>query len=169
MPWLLGSKKFRRFLHEYRNVPTKHPGSLLPPPPNPLLGQEGPKFVGKFMNMYQENILDHYKKPRNFGEIPTASAKAHAANPLCGDELDFFLVFDQQDNVTDVKFSGRGCTITIASASMLSEKLTGKSRRDIERMTNDEAVATLGVPVNPARLKCATLALETVQQAIGHH
>lgn len=120
-------------------------------------------------DMYQQNILDHYKHPRNFGEIPDAPAKAHAANPLCGDELDYFLVFDAQDNVADVKFSGRGCTITVASASMLSEKLKGMSRKAIEAMTNVEAVDLLGVPVNPARMKCATLALEAVQQAIGHH
>lgn len=121
------------------------------------------------LEMYQQNLLDHYKHPRNFGEIPDAPSKAHAANPLCGDELDFSLVFDQADRVADVKFTGRGCTITIASASMLSETLKGMLRSKIEQMRNDEAVGLLGVPVNPARLKCATLALEAVQQAIGHH
>ncbi len=119
--------------------------------------------------MYQENILDHYKHPRNFGDLPNAQAMAHAANPLCGDELDFFLNFDSADNVSEVKFSGRGCTITVASASMLTEKLLGMSRADIEKLSNADAVQLLGVPVNPARMKCATLALETVQQAIGHH
>lgn len=120
-------------------------------------------------DMYQQNILDHYKHPRNFGEISDASAKAHAANPLCGDELDFFLVFDEAGKVSDVKFNGRGCTITVASASMLSEKLLGMTRSDVEKISNEEAVQLLGVTVNPARMKCATLALETVQQAIGHH
>lgn len=120
-------------------------------------------------NMYQENILDHYKHPRNFGELENAQAKAHAANPLCGDELDFFLIFDADDKVADVKFSGRGCTITIASASMLSEQVKGMSRTELHNMSNDQAVQLLGVEVNPARMKCATLALETVQQAIGHH
>lgn len=121
------------------------------------------------MDMYRENILDHYKKPRNFGEILTTPLKAHAANPLCGDELDFFVVFDANKTVADVKFSGRGCTITMASASMLSEKLKGMPRAAVEKMTTVEAVRLLGVPVNPARLKCATLALEAVQKAIGHH
>lgn len=121
------------------------------------------------LGMYQENILDHYKQPRNFGELPDAQNTAHATNPLCGDELDFFLTFDEQDKIADVKFTGRGCTITIASASMLSEKLKGVSRAEIMTMTNDQAVQLLGVPVNPARLKCATLALEAVQQAVGHH
>lgn len=121
------------------------------------------------LEMYQQNILDHHKHPRNFGEIEDAEIKAHAANPLCGDELDFFLVFDVNHNVSEVKFNGRGCTITMASASMLSEKLKGMPRGAIKDMTTEEAVQLLGVPVNPARLKCATLALETVQKAIGHH
>lgn len=119
--------------------------------------------------MYQQNILDHYKHPRNFGEIPDAPAKAHAANPLCGDELDYFLVFGPDEKISEVKFTGRGCTITVASASMLSEKLKGMSRTEVASMTNDQAVALLGVTVNPARMKCATLALEAVQQAVGHH
>src|SRR5689334_3592382 len=117
------------------------------------------------LDMYKENIMDHYKHPRNFGEIPGATNTAHAANPLCGDELDFFLVFDQDDNVTEVKFSGRGCTITVASASMLSEKVQGMKKADVEKMTNDDVLKLLGVEVNPARMKCATLSLETVQQA----
>lgn len=124
---------------------------------------------GSELAMYQDNILDHYKHPRNFGEISGSSAKAHVTNPLCGDELDYFLVFGADDKVSDVKFTGRGCTITIASASLLSEKLKGMFRVDIAAMTNDQAVALLGVPINPARLKCATLALEAVQQATGHH
>lgn len=128
-----------------------------------------PSGRGSGLEMYQQNILDHYKHPRNFGELPDASAKAHAANPLCGDELDFFLQFDDQDKVAKVKFSGRGCTITIASASMLSEKLNSMSRGEIDRLTNDEAAKLLGVPINPARMKCATLALEAVQKAVGHH
>lgn len=119
--------------------------------------------------MYQENILDHYKHPRNSGEIPNAKNHAHAANPLCGDELDFYLDFDPQGKVSQVKFTGRGCTISVASASMLSEKLKGMGKLEIEDMKNEEIVEMLGVPVNPARMKCATLSLETVQQAIGHH
>ncbi len=121
------------------------------------------------LDMYQQNIMDHYKHPRNFGEIQGAENHAHAANPLCGDELDFYLVFDDQDKVAEVKFSGRGCTITMASASMLSEKLRGMPKSQVEKLTNEDALQLLGVDINPARMKCATLSLETVQQAIGHH
>lgn len=120
-------------------------------------------------DMYQQNILDHYKHPHNFGEISGTPAKAHAANPLCGDELDFFLVFDANNVVADVKFTGRGCTITMASASMLSDKLKGMKRAEVESMSAEDATKLLGVPIAPARLKCATLALEAVQQAVGHH
>lgn len=119
-------------------------------------------------DMYQQNILDHYKHPRNFGVLANVQASAHAANPLCGDELDCQLAI-ADGRVTDIKFQGRGCTISIASASMLSEKIRGMRLTEIAAMPNDEAVALLGVTVNPARLKCATLALEAVQQAVGHH
>lgn len=120
------------------------------------------------VDVHQQNILDHYKHPRNFGELKNAD-HAHVANPLCGDELDFFLVFDDQDNLADVKFTGRGCTITMASASLLSEKLKGMTKNAIETVTTDDILKLLGVEVNPARLKCATLSLEAVQRAIGHH
>lgn len=125
--------------------------------------------TGMSTDMYQENILDHYKRPRNFGEITATPTKAHAANPLCGDELDFFLEFDANNIVADVKFTGRGCTITMASASMLSEKLKGLPLVEVEKLNNDDVLKLLGVTVNPARMKCATLSLEAVQQAIGHH
>lgn len=121
------------------------------------------------LEMYQQNILDHHKHPRNFGELPEADAKSHVVNPLCGDELDFFLKFDRENKVTAVKFTGCGCAISMASASMLSEKLQGMDRQGVEKFNQEKALQLLGVAVNPARLKCATLALEAVQQAIGHH
>ncbi|MBI2984892.1 MAG: iron-sulfur cluster assembly scaffold protein [Candidatus Kerfeldbacteria bacterium] len=119
--------------------------------------------------MYQQNILDHYKYPRNFGPLLGAQHHAHVANPLCGDELDFFLKFDEQEKIAAVKFTGQGCTISIASASMLSEKIKGLSRAESEKLTKDDVLKLLGVEVNPARLRCATLSLEAVQQALGHH
>lgn len=117
------------------------------------------------LEMYQQNILDHYKHPRNFGELPGAEHRAHVANPLCGDELDFYLVF-KDDKVAEVKFTGRGCTISMASASMLSEKLKGMGKSQIEKLTHDDILKLLGVPVNPARMRCATLSLEAVQRVV---
>ncbi len=115
--------------------------------------------------MYQQNILDHYKHPRNFGTIENANHHAHVSNPLCGDELDFFVQFEG-DKVSDVKFTGRGCTISMASASMLSDKMKTLSRKEIELLQGADAVKLLGVDIVPARLKCATLSVEAVQQAL---
>lgn len=121
------------------------------------------------IKMYQENILDHYKHPRNSGSIDHAQFHAHATNPLCGDELDFYLNFDNKGEVSEVKFTGRGCTISQASASLLTEKLMGMKKQEVLHLKNRDMVAMLGVEIVPARLKCATLSLETVQKAIGHH
>lgn len=115
--------------------------------------------------MYQQNILDHYKHPRNFGVLSKATAQAHMANPLCGDELDFFLRVDAAGKITEVKFQGRGCAISMASASMLSEKIRGCSMDEVAQLSADDVLKLLGVSVNPARLKCATLSLEAVQAA----
>lgn len=120
------------------------------------------------LEMYQQNILDHAKHPRNFGTLESAE-HARVTNPLCGDELEFYLQFDEAEKISDVKFSGRGCTISMASASMLSEKLKSLTRSEIEHLKNENILEILGVEVNPARMRCATLSLEAVQQAIGHH
>lgn len=121
------------------------------------------------LEMYQQNILDHYKNPRNFGRLEHATAQAHVANPLCGDELDFFITLGSDGKVADVKFNGRGCAISMASASMLSEKLKTMQPEEVRRLTNEDILKMLGVAVTPARLKCATLSLEAAQQAVGHH
>lgn len=117
-------------------------------------------------SLAHEHILDHYKHPRNFGELLDARAKAHVANPLCGDELDFFFEFDEQDRIRQVKFNGRGCTLSMAAASMLTEKLVGLTKAEVGTIVTKDVLELLQVEVNPARLKCATLSLEAVQQAI---
>ncbi len=121
------------------------------------------------LEMYQQNILDHYKHPRNMRVLNGAQLHARATNPLCGDELEFYINFDQNESVSEVTFSGRGCTISQASASMLTEKLHGMTKNAVEQLAASDILTMLGVEVNPARMKCATLSLEAVQQAIGHH
>ena len=116
--------------------------------------------------MYKENILDHYKHPRNFGILEGATKHARAVNPLCGDEMEFFLQLDGDNKIAKAEFQGRGCTISMASGSMLTENLVGKTVTDVQAMTPNDMVQLLGVPINPARLKCATLALEAAQQAL---
>ncbi|MEK6983768.1 MAG: Fe-S cluster assembly sulfur transfer protein SufU [Nanoarchaeota archaeon] len=116
--------------------------------------------------MYQENILDHFKNPRNFGKIAKASVHHHEYNPLCGDEIDMFLVIDKNNKIADVKFSGHGCAISQASASMLTESIKGKNINEIEKLSKDYILEMLGIPLSPVRLKCALLSLDTLKNGI---
>jgi nitrogen fixation NifU-like protein len=142
-------------------------------------------------DLYREIILDHYRTPRNRGELPTPPA-AHATghNPLCGDEIEVFLQVEG-DVVTDVKFSGQGCSISQSSASMMSQAVKGKTVAEIRALvrrfkgmmsiedaegdgggTADEVKlgdleALQGVVKFPVRIKCATLAWNTLTQALA--
>lgn len=116
--------------------------------------------------MYQENILDHYKSPRNFGRMKNASIHHHEKNPLCGDELDMFLVIDENGKIADVKVHPSGCAISVASASMLSDEIKGKSIDEVEKLTKENILEMLGIPISPVRLKCALLSLDTLKNSI---
>lgn len=115
--------------------------------------------------MYQENILDHYKNPRNHGKLQNASVEHHEKNPLCGDEIDFYLIIKNK-RIADVKFNGHGCAISQASASMLSEQIKGKAIEEIEKMTKEYILEMLGIPISPVRLKCALLSLDTLKNSV---
>jgi len=115
--------------------------------------------------MYQEQILDHYKNPRNFGKIMNATVHHHEYNPLCGDEIEMFLVI-RDKKVADVKINGHGCAISQASASMLSEKVKGKSLEELKKLTKEDILEMLGIPLSPVRLKCALLSLDTFKNAV---
>ena len=116
--------------------------------------------------MYQENILDHYKNPRNFGRIENASVHHHESNPLCGDELDMFLVINNNKEIVDAKVNPHGCAISVASASMLSEEVKGKNIDELKIMTKEKILEMLGIPISPVRLKCALLSLDTLKNGI---
>lgn len=116
--------------------------------------------------MYQENILDHYKNPRNFGRIKNATVHHHEYNPLCGDQIELFLVIDENKKIVDVKFYGKGCAISQASASMLTENLKGKNISGIRKLVKEDILQMLGVPLSPVRLKCALLSLDTLRNSI---
>ena len=116
--------------------------------------------------MYQEQILDHYKNPRNFGKIMNATIHHHEKNPLCGDELDVYFLIDDGRNIADVKIYGRGCAISQASASMLTEKVKGKSIDEIKKLKKDDILEMLGIPISAARLKCVLLSFDTFKNAI---
>ncbi len=116
--------------------------------------------------MYQEQILDHYKSPRNFGTLKNPSVHHHEKNPLCGDELDLYLVIDENKKIADVKINGHGCAISQASASMLSDEIKGKTLDELKKMTKENILELLGIPLSPVRLKCALLSLDTLKNSI---
>ena len=116
--------------------------------------------------MYQENILDHYKSPRNFGRIENATVHHHEYNPLCGDEIDMFLVIDENKKIVNIKVYPRGCAISVASASMLSEQIKGKNLEELKTITKENILNILGIPISPVRLKCALLSLDTLKNSI---
>ena len=115
--------------------------------------------------MYQENILDHYKSPRNFGPMDNATVHHHESNPLCGDEIEMYLVIND-NKISGVKFLGHGCAISQASASMLTEQIKGKNIKDIKAITKEKILEMLGIPISPVRLKCALLSLDTLKNSI---
>ncbi len=116
--------------------------------------------------MYQEQILDHYKNPRNFGRIDDATVHHHEKNPLCGDELDVYLLIGDDKSIADVKIQAHGCAISTASASMMTDKVKGKNINELMKMTKDDVLEMLGIPISAARLKCALLSLDTFKNAI---
>lgn len=120
-------------------------------------------FAGE--GMYREHILDHYKHPRNFGEWKTCTVQHKELNPVCGDQLSFQLNLDAKGVVTDVHFSGQGCAISIASASLISDEIKGKTISQVNQLSSDTVQELLGISLSPSRLKCAMLSLDTVKNA----
>ncbi|WP_415379931.1 Fe-S cluster assembly sulfur transfer protein SufU [Halosimplex sp. TS25] len=115
-------------------------------------------------DMYRQQILDHYKNPRNFGEIEDATFTHVGENPMCGDTIEMDVVLDDDEEVIErVAFRGDGCAISQASASMLSEKLAGMAVEDLEAMDRDDVIDMLGVDISPMRVKCAVLAEKVAQ------
>jgi nitrogen fixation NifU-like protein len=117
-------------------------------------------------DMYREHILDHYKHPRNFGVLSPASVDHEANNPLCGDQIRLTFVVNAKDEVEDVKFTGRGCAISQASASLLTSRIKGKPLAEIKQIDRDQVVQMLGIPISPVRLKCALLSLAVLREGI---
>jgi nitrogen fixation NifU-like protein len=124
--------------------------------------------MSTFDDLYRENILDHYKNPRNHGEIANADAYAEGMNPLCGDEVSIFVTFaDDGETIADAKFAGRGCAISQASTSMLTELIKGRKAREVLEFDREELLSEVGIPLTPVRLKCAILGLHTLKVALA--
>jgi nitrogen fixation protein NifU and related proteins len=117
-------------------------------------------------DLYRDYILEHYRRPHNFGTLDDATASHEGANPLCGDRIT--LQLRVRDGVLDgVAFTGRGCAISQASASLLTDEVKGKPVETAAAMTSSDVLDLLGIDISPARMKCALLSLDTLQQALA--
>jgi nitrogen fixation protein NifU and related proteins len=115
-------------------------------------------------DFYRDYILDHYRNPRNFGSLERADVEAEDLNPLCGDQIRMQLRLDD-GVVSDVRFSGRGCAISQASASMLTERVKGMRLADVAKLSKDVVLEDVGIGISPTRMKCAMLGLRVLKSA----
>ena len=115
---------------------------------------------------YREYILDHYRDPRNYGKLEKPDVHSEDSNPLCGDQLGMDLQVEG-DRVTAVRFQGRGCAISQATASMLSEMIDGKTIDEVSSLGKNDVLEALGIPISPARTKCAFLSLRVLHRGLA--
>ena len=123
--------------------------------------------MSELEQMYREVILDHYKSPRGHGLIEGADVQAEGQNPLCGDEVTISVKFaGDGETIEGIGFEGRGCAISQAATSMLTEIVVGRSVEEIARMPKEELLEEIGIPLTPVRLKCALLGLGVLKVAL---
>ena len=140
-------------------------------------------MTNELEELYQDVLLDHSRRPRNFGELPDAAVRVHGDNPACGDEIHLGVKFDTTGGLEEIKFTGHGCAISQASASLMTMKLKGKTRNEAmdllrsfrDLVTTDangttkilgDLTAMRGVRKFPQRVKCAMLAWRALEQAL---
>lgn len=116
-------------------------------------------------DLYREIIIDHYKNPVYKGKIESSDFSFEDENPLCGDFLHIDLKTDENDIITDAKFDGHGCAISMASADMLLETLIGKSLEYVKKLSKQDILDLMGIELSPVRLKCALLSLKVAKAA----
>ncbi len=116
------------------------------------------------MDLYQQNILDHYKNPRHHGRLPNATGRGEASNLSCGDAVNFQVKLDK-DKITAIAWSGQGCVLSQAAASLLAENAIGKKRDVLSKYNSEIMVKLLGITPGPNRLKCALLSLDALKKA----
>jgi nitrogen fixation NifU-like protein len=115
-------------------------------------------------DLYREHILDHYEHPRNYGTLDPADRSFEDSNPLCGDRIRIDLRI-RDGKIAEIAFTGRGCAISQAAASMLTEMVKGKDLEAVKQLTADDLLEELGIPISPARRKCALLSLKVLKAA----
>jgi nitrogen fixation NifU-like protein len=115
--------------------------------------------------LYRENILEHYRNPRNRGTLENPDITYEDANPLCGDRLRMDLRLED-GRIAAVRFSGQGCSISQAAASMLCEKIEGMPAEEVKKLGRDDMLEMLGIELGPVRLKCGLLALKTLKAGL---
>ncbi len=121
-------------------------------------------------NMYRERILDHCRNPRLFGQLSPLTFTHTGENASCGDELTFDVrLAEDGETITEVAFRGDGCAISLASASMLAERLPGKTVEEVLELDREGAVEKLGVEISPMRIDCAILAENVIQDGVNEH
>ena len=123
--------------------------------------------MSEFEDMYREVILDHYKNPRNYGSLEEPHAHAEGQNPRCGDEVAISVRFGGDgETIEDVRFEGRGCAISQAATSMLTDLVKGRKAADVATLPKEELLEEVGIQLTPIRLKCAILGLGVLKVAL---
>ncbi|MBI4079307.1 MAG: SUF system NifU family Fe-S cluster assembly protein [Candidatus Levybacteria bacterium] len=118
-----------------------------------------------FSKIYREEILEHYKEPLNFGTLEDFDMTSRQFNPFCGDEIVIFVTF-QNDKISDIRFQGKGCAISVAAASMLTEHAKGRSKEELTKFTEDDMLSLIGIDVSETRKKCVFLALGVLKDCL---
>ena len=123
--------------------------------------------MSEFEQLYREVILDHYKNPRGHGALEDADAHAEGQNPLCGDEVSISVRFAADgDTIDEIGFEGRGCAISQAATSMLTEMVQGRKASEVATLPKEELLEEIGIPLTPVRMKCAILGLGVLKVAL---
>ena len=116
--------------------------------------------------LYREEILEHFHSPQNFGKLPEYSNKSRQTNPFCGDDIEIFVKW-HTDKLSEISFTGQGCAISIASASIMTDFAKGKTKKELTKFSEEDMLELLNVPVSETRKKCALLALATLKDCLS--